>query len=231
MAVKKPLVLTAGQIQELQSADEINIDASDVTTGTIATARLGSGTADATTFLRGDQTWATPSGGDTTYTVTTADIENTSTKTRYISFTVPANSWADGEQITITWIRSSLQNSGGTVSYQDWFGGTGITEFTQGAQNIANNASTLNLNHIFSLTRTGNGIYYNRILGTSNQQPFIGAGMNAGPAVATYYNVDTSVDFTVDIEIYFDGKYSVANASTYHRIIWAKAYKTAAGTV
>jgi hypothetical protein len=37
--------------------------AGDITAGTLATARLGSGTATATTFLRGDQTWATPAGG------------------------------------------------------------------------------------------------------------------------------------------------------------------------
>jgi hypothetical protein len=35
----------------------------DITSGTVATARLASGTANATTFLRGDQTWASPATG------------------------------------------------------------------------------------------------------------------------------------------------------------------------
>lgn len=39
--------------------------AADITSGTIATARLGSGTANSTTFLRGDNTWQTVSGGGT----------------------------------------------------------------------------------------------------------------------------------------------------------------------
>lgn len=42
-----------------------NHSATEITTGTVATARLGSGTANSTTYLRGDQTWATPAGGST----------------------------------------------------------------------------------------------------------------------------------------------------------------------
>jgi len=42
------------------------LNATNLATGTVPTARLGSGTASATTFLRGDNAWAAPAGGDNT---------------------------------------------------------------------------------------------------------------------------------------------------------------------
>lgn len=44
-------------------ANITNLNASNLSTGTVATARLASGTANNTTYLRGDQTWATVSSG------------------------------------------------------------------------------------------------------------------------------------------------------------------------
>lgn len=59
-----------------KAATSHNHAASDVNSGTIATAQLGSGTANSSSYLRGDQTWATiAGGGDVTGPVSSVDGE------------------------------------------------------------------------------------------------------------------------------------------------------------
>lgn len=53
--------------------------AGDITSGTMATARLGSGSASSSTFLRGDQTWASPPGGSEAFPVGSVFIAVVST--------------------------------------------------------------------------------------------------------------------------------------------------------
>jgi hypothetical protein len=54
-----------------------SLEAGDIASGTVATARLASGTANSSTYLRGDQTWATISGGVTSLNGQTGAITNT----------------------------------------------------------------------------------------------------------------------------------------------------------
>lgn len=75
----------------------------DITSGVMATARLGTGTANGTTFLAGDQTYKTPPypvtsvnsqtgavtvNDDQVYSVTTQDAENTTAQRNLVNFTV-----------------------------------------------------------------------------------------------------------------------------------------------
>lgn len=71
--------LSGAALPALSGANLTALNAANLSSGTVAPARLGSGTASSTTFLRGDSTYATPAGGGPTYVVTTADTTNATT--------------------------------------------------------------------------------------------------------------------------------------------------------
>lgn len=79
-----------------KAATSHNHSASEITSGTVATARLGSGTANSSTFLRGDQTYATPTA-TTTHLTTTAKASITQTGAQSIADTTDTKINFDNE--------------------------------------------------------------------------------------------------------------------------------------
>lgn len=214
-----------------------NHDASLITTGTVATARLGTGTANSTTYLAGDQTYkaavtsvngstgaVTVAAGDTTYTVTTADAENTTSKITIASFTVPANTWADGETISLV-VRLQMLGNSGSPTVTTYVSGTTITEASATAT-FTNNAAIFRAEHEYTFTRLGNSVIYP--FGTSTSGTFY---YFHNPIVRAYdyYREDAAVTFSSNITINLAAQFSVANASNYIRVLYAKAIKTSAG--
>jgi hypothetical protein len=83
-SVPASVVLTLPAIAGTVLTDASNLPAANLT-GTIDPARLGSGTANNTTYLRGDNTWATVTGGVTSITGTANQITVTGTTTPTLS--------------------------------------------------------------------------------------------------------------------------------------------------
>jgi hypothetical protein len=223
-----------------------NLDASAITTGTVATARLGTGTANSTTYLAGDQTYkaavtsvngstgaVTVAAGNTTYTVTTADAENTTSKTKIASFTVPANTWSDGQTIELILNINALNNSGSTnLTLVMETQGTGITTRTSGISYIGSVATPRPSVSRLKWTRYGTNVmqtHYNTVNPDTPYydlvvQPFSTVGANS-------ISNSSSVNFATNITLDVYCTLGTANAAYYVRVEAARATKYNGGNV
>lgn len=153
-------ISTAGKVS---GASLTSLTSTPSGAGIIPTANLGSGTANSTTFLRGDQTWQTISAGGAgsntvnytkslTTDTTTTTVSNTAAVTNIYTYTVPANTLSTDKimRITCTGTYRNFSGSNKTLTATLTYGGT--TVVTKASANLGSNTNTGVYEFIFHLS-------------------------------------------------------------------------------
>lgn len=219
-----------------------NLDAGAITTGTIATARLGTGTANSSTYLAGDQTYkaavtsvngatgaVTVAAGDTTYSLTVNDAENTTTKITVISFVIPSNTLLDGEIVELNWmheINNFPNGSSPTLTGEMVVNGSVATTSTYTV------SANSNVYRYFKMWfwRRGSNLLVPRVnVGGLNSFAAVAQGdlwnlSSDGPARVNQYT-SLSPTFSNNITVSITLQWSAANAVSWLRTYNARAVK------
>ena len=165
------------------------LNASNLASGTVATARLGSGTANSTTFLRGDNTWAVVPGGPSQW-ATTSGTTNISYNTGNVGIgttspTAKLHVAGDGR------LTGNLTVDGNIAAkYQD------VAEWVPSTQELAAGTVVIldpgRANHVLASTEE----YDTRVAGVVSAQPglILGEGGEGKLMVATTGRVKVRVD-------------------------------------
>jgi hypothetical protein len=161
------------------------INASNLSSGTVATARLGSGTANASTFLRGDQTYAavpSPNNGTLTMNVSGTGLSGSATFTADQSgastFTVTSN--------------ATSANGASTIVARDASGNFAANSITASLNGNASTATTLQTGRTIAIT--GDLSYTSGSFNGSANVTGTGTLANSGVAAGSYTTANITVD-------------------------------------
>jgi hypothetical protein len=190
----------SGSFGAVSGANLTTLNASNLSSGTVGTARLGTGTANSTTFLRGDGTWATPSAGSSSLSTLTDVTLGTLAHNDFLVYNGSTSKWNNGTPSAIktilslnnventalsTWTGSANITTTGTVTSGTWSGSFGAVS---GANLTSLNASNLSTGTV-GTARLGTG--------TASSTTYLrGDGSwQAVTASATPGGSDTSIQF------------------------------------
>lgn len=173
--------------------------------------------------------------GDTTYAMTLTDVENTSVQTDLVSFTVPGNTWANGEIITLD-IWYHLNNTSGIQRNLTSYVFIAGTQADSVVASVAGSNIRYGIAR-FKFWRDGSVIrIYNdtRSGGTERYwanselaRPSFNASLSANPYDLQDYTSVTPSSFASNIVLKIAAQWGSANAAMYLRTLNARAYKLA----
>lgn len=186
----------------------------------IGIAKLAGYPTDATKFLRGDATWAVPSGAVTSKYTTLIDLVNSTTETDLLQasgYTVAANALGASGFMRVTLLGNLYNFSGGAINLtiRSYFGGTKYTDNGTVSINSVNARSPFRID--FFLANQGGGTASQEILGTCFYSPTAVAATTgfAGTSTTTLQWSGLGTEDTTASKIFrVTAQFGTANAAT-----------------
>lgn len=211
MADKKPLKRDGGITTEFGTGDTLGI----ANGGTNATTKGGA----VANLLRDN--------------ITIADCDNTTTETAVMTLVIPANTWADGEDVTASIISKHKQGAGSNRNLTLKIKVNGSSETLLSTSAITSSATEGNSRRTFNFTRIGDEIWshFNDIntaqFGSTTTAGTAAVGTRSYAASGSVGRFWTGIDFTQDVTILYTVQWgAAANAATYWRTIHGRCEKS-----